>query len=116
MQKHIYNINLLSTQNCNVQNLIKTLRTANHMSQQELGHLLGVSQQEISKLEKSDANISLNMLSNICTQLNIFPLITFSSNQSIVILDPKIINCLHSIMEFSTEKQSVIYELIRLLS
>ena len=116
MQKHICNINVLSNQNCNVQNLIKTLRTENHMSQQELGHLLGVSQQEISKLEKSDGNISLNMLSNIFTQLDTFPLITFSSNQSTVILKPQIINCLHSLMEFSTEKQSVIYELIRLLS
>ena len=116
MKYHSYEDKSTLTQTCNVHNLIKTLRKMSHMSQRALGDLLGVTQQEISKLEGENANITINMLCDICSKLNIFPIITFSSNEVVATLDPQLINAFESLKEFPPEKQTLIFELIRLLS
>lgn len=116
MRKHTCETQLAALQTCNVQNLIKTLRKASKMTQVELATRLNVTQQEISKLEQPGANITLDKLSSICTELQIFPVITFSQNHITIILDTQFIKRLNQFMELSPEKQTLIYELIRLLS
>lgn len=116
MTKHTYEAHPASLQTCNVQNLIKTLRKINKITQEELASRLDVTQQEISKLEQPKANLTINVLSNVCTQLQTFPLITFASNHTTAILDPQLIDCFNNLKKLSPEKQALIYELIRLLS
>lgn len=108
--------NLSDTYWGNTKNLIKILRQTQHITQKELGKRLGLTQQCISKLENPNTDISLNTLSSICDQLNIFPLIYFEPHHYEALIDLQLITCFQSLKALSSEKQHLIFELIRILS
>lgn len=98
------------------QNLVKLLRKNAHITQRELATRLGVTQQEISKLECSNTKLTLDMLSKICTQLELSPIITFNVNGYTPILDTNLISAFNAIQNFSSDNQILIFNLIHQLS
>jgi len=53
-----------------IQELIRETRKKRHLSQQELGDLIGVNKSQISKLEKSYDNASISLIAKVFAALN----------------------------------------------
>lgn len=94
--------------------LIKNIRSSLNLTQKELGNLLGITQQEVSKLEKGLCKLTVDTLMNI-SDIMPTPIILHISKDNIISIDVSLIS-LFSFSTLSSSDQKFITDLISRLS
>ena len=94
--------------------LIKNIRSSLNLTQNEFGNLLGITQQEVSKLEKGLCKLTIDTLMNI-SDIMPTPIILHISKDNVIPIDVSLIS-LFSFSTLSSSDQKFITDLISRLS
>lgn len=98
-----------------VNQIIKEIRKTHSLSQAQFAKLVGVSQQEISKLETNHSKLALDMLLTICSKLDHHLLIDISSG-NLTLLNHSLSSLIQTFSSLSKSDQKLILDLIQRLS
>lgn len=98
-----------------VNQLIKEIRKTYNLSQKQFAELLGVSQQEISKLETNHSKLTLDTLIIICSKLDYHLLMNISSGH-LTSLNSSFSTLIQTFSSLSKPDQKLIIDLIQRLS
>lgn len=95
--------------------LIKFIRSSLHLSQCQFAKRLGITQQEVSKLENGNCKLTINTLMAICTIYS-KPLVFRISENTITPLDDTLLHVLNLFDLLSPDDQKIIMDLLLRLS
>ena len=95
--------------------LIKNIRSHQKLSQAEFANLIGVTQQEISKLERNKTTLSVRLLSQISVATKM-PIGLLINSSSMNLLDDNIIEVITLFSLLSIEDKKLYLNLLHRLS
>lgn len=95
--------------------LIKLIRTRQKLSQTEFANLIGISQQEVSKLERTQTNLTIKLLSQVSTATKM-PIGLLINASSLNLLDDDIIEIITLFSLLSIKDKELYLNLLRCFS